>query len=80
MHYITITCNANIGALPIICITWENVMHYRASQLQISITPCLVGAEAMDIFDGFAFDNEDEKKDIIIIIINSLFIEGYTVS
>ena len=38
MHYITITCNAKIGALYITCITWENVMHYRALQLQISIT------------------------------------------
>ena len=39
MHYITITCNAKIGALHITYITWENVMHYRALQLQISITP-----------------------------------------
>jgi hypothetical protein len=29
MHYITITCNAKIGALHITCITWENVMHYK---------------------------------------------------
>jgi len=42
MHYITITCNAKIGALHITSITWENVMHHRALQLQISITPCLV--------------------------------------
>jgi hypothetical protein len=27
-----------------------------------------VGAEAMDIFDGFAFDNEDDKKDFAKII------------
>lgn len=42
IHYITITCNAEFMHYTLHSVTWENVIHYHALQVQICITPCLL--------------------------------------
>jgi hypothetical protein len=52
---------------------WDNYeiasgLSGKDTKLHTAMLLTCVGAEAIDIFDGFAFDNEDDKKDIAKVI------------
>jgi hypothetical protein len=53
--------------------TWDNSeiasgISGKDTKLRTATLLTCVGAETMDIFDGFAYDNEDDKKNIAKVI------------